>query len=219
MTNTHLHDMLTAAAKTGELPTDEELDALVIRRQSVRQVDYDRRAIRRAAQDVIEHAQMGHRRMLAGSIAGAVEEFAEATGAEATDPRALAAASNMTGFGVFVKGRDGTMHRSGAKDISHRVPLHNLLRGSAGSGEPVTQKDIDRLLVNPDLSARQKALLAAEVLDASKEIASLRRGGNHQLARQLAEEVTGAIGDHLINPPPIDTDDMTPDQLADLVGR
>jgi hypothetical protein len=213
-TNNNLRTLLEQAAASGRTPDDAAIDALITRRAGVTSIRDARRGIAQAARTVVEHAEAGHPRMLAGAIDAAVQRYGSVTGAAVETPAQSSAGVDRTGGATFVNGK-----RVCAQDVTHREPLRQLLRYAAG-GADLDERDLD-VELDPDLSEKQRAAFRRELAGATREITGLAQSGHLGRARGLADRVTATLGDNLkrATVDQHETDGLGPDELAALIPR
>lgn len=209
MTNNNLRHMLREAAESGVVPTKEEIMEIITERHGLGEIQRDYLDIRGAAQRAVDAA--GHKRLLAGVIAAAVEGT-PGRATNATSKESVELGGNTTG-GYSVAGGK----RSGARDFTAQEPLRQLMRDAAG-GHQISERDLDKLELDPAMSDDDRAAFKAEILDAGKEVAAVFAGGHQAEARRLGASVAGDFGHHLARPEPADTPD-DPAALAALLPR
>lgn len=208
-----IYALLDEVTRTGRLPDDDQIAAVVNRGRPGADRDNARRTIGHTARRIIAALDTGLPDQAAQLAEATAEQLAGYTRDGDTDvsPRELADAVPRT--------RHHADHHQPHPDAAARQALAELL--GSRIRDRVTAADLDRLAVRPGATPGEVKQWRDDVFAAAREIRETYRTGQQGNARRLIGEHSDRLAGMLATPDHRDRheDVDDPRQLADLVPR
>lgn len=204
---TSFHDTIRAVAKTGEVPSQTEIDALIDAGNSRQTRHAQRKALHTELRTIAQWTHEGHGDTARDMAEAAISSFAPYNRQASSE----AESTHVERYPSSSTGED-------KPDRSALAPLRDLF-GHAASGGEVTATEVDALITRTDVSERERTEWRNAVLAEAKRINRVRDTGQNGNARRAVLDATENLGHLMAAPERESIDHLNPNELAQIIGR